>query len=716
MRQLKNMGSNKSDTTCVAHIKAIENMSTGAVTVEYCAAHNSHNIEICHLPISHDTKAMIASKLQDGVCVDRILDDVRDSFSYPGYRREHIVTKKDITNIKQKLNLQCIQKHSNDLISVCTWVEELRSYPYNSVVLFKPQGHVNYPDYSGSLAKDTFLLGIQTEYQCDAMQHHGNKLICMDSTHGTNLYDFLLISVMVVDEYGEGLPVAWAISNHEDTAVLVEFLQGLKTRTGEVHPDVFMSDDAQQFYNAWNTVYGATPAKLLCMWHVDRSWRKSLSEHVEGSQCRIEIYHFLRGILVEQNKTEFTLKLQKFMSYLHDNFFQYYEYFKRTYAGRCEQWAACFRIGCVVNTNMFTESFHRLLKVVYLEGKQNRRVDTLLHTLLRIARNLIFEQLTKEEKGKLSHRKCEVTKRHKTAVELIDVCTVTHEEETVWKVQSQSNKNTEYTINQLSKTCSCKLGCSHCGACFHMYNCSCIDYALHSTVCKHIHLVQMHIATASTDNQSHNTFVKRANEDISSGLATFTPLNQDEDAAPFNTSEYFSVMLQKEQRPRSLENMKVEIYNLMHKIKGGIDECHSLENLEIIKKHLQSAVSSIEVYKHSHHAKDDQSFTQKINPPSNACNKKQFRFFSTKRKRTSSARMQKPSIEEHKKATEKLQSVEVTVCCICWKEDDSSTSEDVLWIACRKCGLWMHSLCVEQTDSEEYLCKNCSFSVTECSI
>ena len=98
-----------------------------------------------------------------------------------------------------------------------------------------------------------------------------------------------------------------------------------------------------------------------------------------------------------------------------------------------------------------------------------------------------------------------------------------------------------------------------------------------------------------------------------------------------------------------------------------------------------------------------------MNPQSNAYNKKQFRFFSTKRKSTSSARIQKPSIEKHKNATEKLQSVEVTVFCICWKEDDSSTSEDVLWIACRKCGLWMHSLCVKQTDFDEYLCKNCSF-------
>jgi len=63
---------------------------------------------------------------------------------------------------------------------------------------------------------------------------------------------------------------------------------------------------------------------------------------------------------------------------------------------------------------MFLESFHRLLKVVYLNNKQNRRVDKLIHVLYRIARNLLYEQLTRIEKGKLTHRRCEINKRHKS--------------------------------------------------------------------------------------------------------------------------------------------------------------------------------------------------------------------------------------------------------------------------------------------------------------
>ena len=85
-------------------------------------------------------------------------------------------------------------KNPNDLMSVFTWVLELKSLPYNPIVVFKPQeeeSSLHMP--SGSLTNNTFLLGIQTEYQRDAMQHYSNKLICMDSTHGTNIYNFLLI-------------------------------------------------------------------------------------------------------------------------------------------------------------------------------------------------------------------------------------------------------------------------------------------------------------------------------------------------------------------------------------------------------------------------------------------------------------------------------------------------------------------------------------------
>ena len=65
----------------------------------------------------------------------------------------------------------------------------------------------------------------------------------------TNSNSFTLVTVLVVDELGEGHQVAWCLSNHEDFFVLEQFLKAIKRRIGSITPTWFMSDDAEQFFN-----------------------------------------------------------------------------------------------------------------------------------------------------------------------------------------------------------------------------------------------------------------------------------------------------------------------------------------------------------------------------------------------------------------------------------------------------------------------------------
>ena len=141
---------------------------------------------------------------------------------------------------------------------------------YNPVLLFKPQGE---SDTCG-LSKDDFMLVIQTEFQKGAMIQYGTKGVQVDATHGTTQYDFLLITVLVVDNHGEGLPVAWAISNKEAINAIALFFQSIYRRVGQLDVACFMSDCAEQYFNAWSVVFGCSNTKkLLCVWHVDRAWR-----------------------------------------------------------------------------------------------------------------------------------------------------------------------------------------------------------------------------------------------------------------------------------------------------------------------------------------------------------------------------------------------------------------------------------------------------------
>ena len=127
----------------------------------------------------------------------------------------------------------------------------------------------------------------------------------------------------------------------------------------------------------------------------------------------------------------------------------------------------------------------------------------MLSTLLKIARDKVFEQLTKLEKGKYSHRRAEISKRHKSAVEMLSArIPVTQRDEECWMIPSQRDGSIQYTIRLVNKTCNCKLFCANCHACVHMYTCTCMDATIHATVCKHVHLVNIFKTTDTANTTS----------------------------------------------------------------------------------------------------------------------------------------------------------------------------------------------------------------------
>ena len=224
-RSLKSQGTSKLDCYCTSHMK-VKQLQNGSIEVEYCSTHHNHMKDISHLALPQHVKLLIAAKVQQGVAVDRILDDIRESIRYGDTPdREHLATNKDVYNIKRSMNVRNIQKHTSDPASVQIWITQLRDNDvYNPVLYFKQQGDV---DENGCLEKDDFLLYIQTNFQCDMLKEFGNTAICMDATHGTNQYSFLLITLLIIDNYGEGIPVAWAVSNRETQLVLQVFLQAV---------------------------------------------------------------------------------------------------------------------------------------------------------------------------------------------------------------------------------------------------------------------------------------------------------------------------------------------------------------------------------------------------------------------------------------------------------------------------------------------------------
>lgn len=116
------------------------------------------------------------------------------------------------------------KKHANDHASAFVWVKELQSTAYDPILVFKQQGS----DGHARIGKEAFLLAFQTEFQRDVLNEYCNSVVCMDATHGTNMYDFQLITLLVIDGHG------WAISNRENTLYITEFSSGVKGRIGDI--------------------------------------------------------------------------------------------------------------------------------------------------------------------------------------------------------------------------------------------------------------------------------------------------------------------------------------------------------------------------------------------------------------------------------------------------------------------------------------------------
>ena len=256
----------------------------------------------------------------------------------------------------------------------------------------------------------------------------------------------------MVDEFGEGFPASWCVANHEDKVVLMNFFSHLKLHAGNINPQWLMTDDAEQYYSAWVATFpGSPPKKLLCNWHVDRSWRRALATSISDKEEQVHLYHILRVLMEEMDHSKFMRLLKNALSKMKEDYEtkKFADYFSQTYAARYEQWAFCFRKTAGINTNMYVECFHRVLKYVYMKGHINKRLDSLLYMLMKYARDKAFDRIMKLEKGKRTKRTRSIYERHK--LDLL-ICDVSENGPDCWEIKS-STSDLVYSIVQDHDEC-----------------------------------------------------------------------------------------------------------------------------------------------------------------------------------------------------------------------------------------------------------------------
>ena len=113
------------------------------IVVDVCYTHHGHEKEIQHIWLSSDKRRQIATQINEGVSVDRILEDIREETLEEDIKRHQIVVKKDLDNIKRSFGLSDFKKHENDQESVRAWIEEWKNSDSNPILFHKFQGITN---------------------------------------------------------------------------------------------------------------------------------------------------------------------------------------------------------------------------------------------------------------------------------------------------------------------------------------------------------------------------------------------------------------------------------------------------------------------------------------------------------------------------------------------------------------------------------------------
>lgn len=674
----KSRGTSKINGKCCAFMTIRKDRMSGKVDVEYCLEHIGHTTKSIHVPLPAEIRTLIDVELYNGVNFTDILDHIRDNIV-----KQDSNTQQDGTYTRKEYNVHNVERDFADGCSIHLWVNQLRQSQDNDpVIIYKQQG-VESPELG--LAKDDFLLGVQTNFQKDMMQKYCFKMICADSSHATTQHDFSLTTILVLDDYGEAVPVAWAIANHEDIQILGAFLQALKLKGGSYKTEIFMGDLSNALYNAWVQIFTKPARQLYCSWRIDNGWRSSI-QLIKDTRKQLEVYAFLKMLQYETDERKFRNYVQNILLVLENIAPKFKDYFHSTYVTEemFNHWAACFHVATLFNLKTFSEVFYRDLQNTYFSRKEKERVDNLIVVLLKVARNIAIEQSIKCEKIKKDIRTREIKKQHELAL-LVSNITTEHEGE--WNVLSATSDGVVYVVEKLSETCECKILCDTCSICVHTYSCTCVDYLMDTVPCKHIHAVHMHLEeTMHSDAPTSDNDVKFSDD--------------------VNSTDYFSGIIFT--APPDINSFYVEKLRkgALKKVNDVATLIYDASNGDVLRGIITQINAAVTVGKGFQLKTEDPEYEKKFSP--NEHFMAQTHFLANAQTSRSDHKTNKTlPYTEH---TIEVRNVNEKVCSFCINSDDLPTDKTVEWLVCTKCHCSVHSICdvqIAEFDVGDYVCSLC---------
>jgi hypothetical protein len=270
-----------------------------------------------------------------------------------------LIQLRDIHRIEKAIEAEEVQLHPDDGLSCGAWAKRLDERGH--LLGFKSK--VDPPPALSNLAGDVFTLMFQTGWQHCMFRKFGNRILCIDATHNTTMYENMQLTTLVVrDNHAHGIPIAWMLASNGRHETILYFLHLNHLRSPGVNPRYIMSDFDWAQINAckiasvdWKHINNErTSFILLCWWHVLHAWQQHF--HIPQSP---ELWELLKKWIRMENQEDFDAAWDQIKQTAPDTFV---EYLKETWMKDevVAMWSAVYRssrsIFEMCDTNMLVEA------------------------------------------------------------------------------------------------------------------------------------------------------------------------------------------------------------------------------------------------------------------------------------------------------------------------------------------------------------------------
>ncbi|KAI5008589.1 hypothetical protein ZWY2020_009637 [Hordeum vulgare] len=261
----------------------------------------------------------------------------------------------------------------DDAISMNRWVENNQ----DCVFFFE--------DFSDN---DTFVLGIQTDWQLQQMIQYGNRgLLASDSKFGTNNLKYPVHSILVFDQQKNAIPVAWIITPNFTHGEIHRWMGALYDRVRTKGPTWqlggFIIDDPLTDVRTIREVFHAV---LISLWRVRHAWHKKLMNKCSDFERRSMMSKRLGEAISSICRGNGDIEL--FQAFLEDfiDCSGFVDYFKALWFPRLGAWTSVLKTNPLATAEVASaiERYHHLLKLRLMNEADEsiyQRVDWLVHKL-----------------------------------------------------------------------------------------------------------------------------------------------------------------------------------------------------------------------------------------------------------------------------------------------------------------------------------------------